>query len=199
MLDSETTQRMPALLDCRILATVLLTRRRCPGRRIACCDGGPDWATPCRQVGPGSSTCRDFLYLDWIERRSRSTLARKQCDARRQANRRATHWDETSALAAAPFVSDAHLLLHKLPCVCGRVGIVVLVSAQCVVLRECCCSRSRNFGSASAIWAIRTCRICSCAKTRRSRSIRIFDVHNSSLLGRACRVRCGLRREKPQY
>jgi hypothetical protein len=28
------------------------------------CDGGPDCAMPCRQEGPGSSTCRDFVYLD---------------------------------------------------------------------------------------------------------------------------------------
>jgi hypothetical protein len=34
-----------------------------------------------------------------------------------------------------------------------------------------CCSRSRNFGATSAIWAIRTCKICSCAKARRSRSV----------------------------
>jgi hypothetical protein len=28
------------------------------------CDGGPDCAMPCRQEGPGSSTCRGFVYLD---------------------------------------------------------------------------------------------------------------------------------------
>jgi hypothetical protein len=87
--------------------------------------------------GPGFLYLQGFRVLGFgIERRSRSILARKQCDARRRANRRATHWDETAALAAAPFVSDAHHSLDKLLCVCGRVGIVVLVSAQCVVLRE---------------------------------------------------------------
>jgi hypothetical protein len=69
MLDSETTQRTPALLDCRILATVLFTAgevRRTPTPLVGAsrCDGGPDCAMPCRQEGPGSSTCKDVVYLD---------------------------------------------------------------------------------------------------------------------------------------
>jgi len=67
-LDSETTQRMPALLDCvcdgaSYQAASCGARQR-PGRHIARWDGGPDWATPCRQGSLGSSTCRGFVYLD---------------------------------------------------------------------------------------------------------------------------------------
>jgi len=40
------------------------------------------------------------------------------------------------ALAAAPVARQAHYLLDKLLCVSGRVGVVVLVGAQCVLLRE---------------------------------------------------------------
>src|SRR5665213_679427 len=43
------------------------------------------------------------------------------------------------------------------------------------------CSRSRNLGSASLIWAMRTCRICSCANTRRSRSVFSTSMNVSSL------------------
>jgi hypothetical protein len=39
-------------------------------------------------------------------------------------------------LAAALSVSQAHYAMDKLLCVCGRIGVVLLVSAQCVVFRE---------------------------------------------------------------
>jgi hypothetical protein len=41
-----------------------------------------------------------------------------------------------SLLTTTHFVSQAHHLLDKLLCVCGRIGVVLLSGPQCVVLRE---------------------------------------------------------------
>jgi hypothetical protein len=67
MLDSETTQRMPALLDCRILATVLPTRRRGAAHADALdvVTAGP---TGLRYVVRRARVPRpagDFVYLVW--------------------------------------------------------------------------------------------------------------------------------------
>jgi hypothetical protein len=40
------------------------------------------------------------------------------------------------ALTSVHFVSQARHLLDKLPCVSGRAGVVLLVSAQCVMVCE---------------------------------------------------------------
>jgi hypothetical protein len=76
MLDSETTQKTPALLDYRIFGDgAPCQAARCDARlrrRIAC-DGRLDWAMPYRQEGPGPAGFRVLGF-----------------DARRQANRRAS-------------------------------------------------------------------------------------------------------------
>jgi hypothetical protein len=117
MLDSETTQKTPALLGCRIFGDgAPCQAARCGARlrrRIAC-DGRLDWAMPYRQEGPGSSTCRDFVYLDLMP-------GVRLIDAQRAGTR------DRAALDAAPFVSQAHHLLDKLLCVCGRTGVVLLL------------------------------------------------------------------------
>ena len=50
-----------------------------------------------------------------------------------------------SGLAAARLFSQAHHLLDKLLCVCGRIAVVLLVSAQCMVFREYLLSPIQKF------------------------------------------------------
>jgi hypothetical protein len=48
-------------------------------------------------------------------------------------------------LAAALSVSQAHYVMDKLLCVCGRIGVVLLISAQCMVFREYLLSPIQKF------------------------------------------------------
>ena len=52
-------------------------------------------------------------------------------------------------LAAALSVSQAHYVMDKLLCVCGRIGVVLLISAQSMVFREFAVADPEIFGSAS--------------------------------------------------
>jgi hypothetical protein len=48
-------------------------------------------------------------------------------------------------LAAALSVSQAHYVMDKLLCVCCRIGVVLLISAQCMVFREYLLSPIQKF------------------------------------------------------
>jgi hypothetical protein len=77
--------------------------------------------------------------------------------------------EEISLLLLA--LSEDLYLTNKLLGILFRPSEVLLIGTNVWCLVNIAFSRSKNFGSDSAICAMRTCKIRSCAKTRRSRSV----------------------------
>jgi hypothetical protein len=104
-----------------------------------------DCATPCRQERPVALCLQGSRVFGWgSEPRS----------------------PRAPVLAAA-----AHYVMDKLLCVFGCIGVVLLISAQSVVFREYFLWPVQKSWFRFCHMGTRTCKICSCAKTRRSRSV----------------------------